>query len=431
MDKLEEVKIPKWMKLDNAGILYPSTMTRKFAAMFRVSITLNEKVDVKILSKALETVIKRIPSFSYKLNYGLFWHYLSYIEDVPIVYEDVSNPLVRFKWKDNKYFMFKVRCYESRISLDVFHALADGMGAITFLLTLTAEYLRLRYGYKVEYNDFILNPKDKPLKEEYEDSFKKYARIEGALDKEKGAYHIKGNNEQRHILNIITGTILIDDIKNKSKEYKCTITELLTSLMIYSYQTIQEKEKSKKKRKKPIKISVPVNLRKIYHTKTLRNFSSYVNVGIESKYGNYSLEEIIEQVKHQMGFYVTEKRLNSKLTGNVKTEKNGIIRLTPMFIKKYILLFANHFLGDRYITSNLSNIGYIDLPEKMNEYVKKMNVLIGRSRGNAGSAGCVSCGKHLYITFSRKIKESEVERLFFNSLVEMGIPVTIESNQRR
>ena len=43
------------------------------------------------------------------------------------------------------------------------------MGGMTFLLTLTGEYLRLKYKCKVKYNDLILDPKDKPKKEEYED----------------------------------------------------------------------------------------------------------------------------------------------------------------------------------------------------------------------------------------------------------------------
>ena len=34
------------------------------------------------------------------------------------------------------------------------------------------------------------------------------------------------------------------------------------------------------------------------------------------------------------------------------------------------------------------------------------------------------------INFTRAIKEPTLERLFFTTLVQMGIPVTIESNQR-
>jgi len=35
-----------------------------------------------------------------------------------------------------------------------------------------------------------------------------------------------------------------------------------------------------------------------------------------------------------------------------------------------------------------------------------------------------------YISMIRSIRDSELERLFFSRLVELGIPVNIESNRR-
>ena len=150
---------------------------------------------------------------------------------------------------------------------------------ITFLLTLTAEYLKLKYNIKINYTDKILDPKEIPTKEEYSDSFKKYARKIGILEHEKSAFHQKGTNEEKHVLNIITGTIPVKELKNKCKEYNCTVTQFLASLMILSYQEIQDSEYRKQKKKKPIKVLVPINLRKLYPSKTMRNFSSYANIG--------------------------------------------------------------------------------------------------------------------------------------------------------
>jgi NRPS condensation-like uncharacterized protein len=435
MEQKEDItninSIPKWMRLDNAATIYPSTITRKYAAIFRLSITLTEKIDKVVLTKALNTVLKRIPSFSYRLRHGLFWYYLTHIEGTPSIQDDVLNPMGRINFKENKHFMFRIRCHGSRISIEIFHALADGMGGMTFLLTLIAEYLRLKYKIKIEYSDMILDPKELPKQEEYEDSFKKVARNIGSLEHDKPAYHMTGTLEEGHLVNLITGTVPIEELKNVSKKYNSTITEFLTSILIDSIQDIQKKDRAKRKRTKPIKISIPVNLRNIYHSKTLRNFSSYVNVGIDSEYGHYSLEEIITQVKNQMGMMITEKNLNAKLTGNVNAEKNKLVRCVPIFIKKYILTIGAKLLGDRYCSSTLSNIGNITLPKSMMEYVTKMGAMAGRSKGNPGAAVCIGYNSNLYITFSRKIRESEIERLFFSKLVDMGIPVEIESNQRR
>ena len=53
--------------------------------------------------------------------------------------------------------------------------------------------------------------------------FYKYARKIGHLEKEKEAYHYKGTLENSNILNIITGIVEIDKLKQKCKEYNATI----------------------------------------------------------------------------------------------------------------------------------------------------------------------------------------------------------------
>ena len=101
--------------------------------------------------------------------------------------------------------------------------------------------------------------------------------------------------------------------------------------MILALQDIQNMEG--KKKKKQIKISIPINLRNLYPTRTMRNFSSYTNIGIETKYGNYTFEEITKIIKSTMELKNSEKMINSKITANVKLSKNYFIRLVPMFKK--------------------------------------------------------------------------------------------------
>ena len=427
----EKIKFPTWMKLDNAATIYPPTLTKRYASMFRMTITLKEKIDKNLLEKAMSNIIERFPSFRYRLKQGLFWYYFKYNAQIPEIGKDYKNPLLRINFKKNKGLMFRIRYFDNRISIEYFHALTDGTGGITFLLTLAGEYLKLKYNLQIEYNDKVLNPKDNPKKDEYTDSFQKVARKLGKLEHEKSAYHYNGTKEPSHILNIITGIIPVKELKQKSKEFNCTITQFLTSIMILSIQDIQNREVKKGRKKKEIKVSIPINLRNLYETKTLRNFSSYSNIGIDPKYGIYSLEEIIKIVKNKMELAFAEKVVNAKVSANVKLSKNYFIRIIPMFIKKHILSAAEFFMGDRYCTTTFSNLGLINLPKEMEEYVKDLGFMIGRSRNKPGAVGCISCKDKLYITFTRQIKESEFERLFFTKLVEMNIPVTIESNMGR
>lgn len=75
-------------------------------------------------------------------------------------------------------------------------------------------------------------------------------------------------------------------------------------------------------------------------------------------------------------------------------------------------------------------MGNIVLPKEVEKYVLEMGIAIGKSRGKPASSAMVGYNGNLYITITRKIKEAEFERILFTTLVEMGVPVLIESNRR-
>ena len=416
-----------WMKLDNAALIYPPAIRKKYAAMFRLTITFTEKIDIDILKEALANTLVRLPSFSYRLRRGLFWYYFEKIDGLPPILPDVKNPMNRINFHANNNFLFRVRVYENRLALEFFHALTDGTGGVTLLLTLSGEYLRLKHGVNIPYTDKILNISDKPNKKEFEDSFKRYRGKFGFVPREKAAYHYKGTMLPSNMLNIITGKMDVVKVKDLCHKYDCTITELFTSIMLLSLQEIQKKNHDKKN--KPIKVSIPVNLRRFFPSSTLRNFSSYVNPKLDTSLGEYTLEEIIREVKAQLAFMINEKRLRSKFTGNVKAEQNIFVRIMPSFIKNYVLSLSDYLMGDRYCTTTFSNYGLINIPNEMKKYVIDMGFMLGRSRNKPEAVACISCMNNLYITFTSKIKETEFERLFFTKLVELGIEVIIESNE--
>ncbi len=416
----------KWMRLDNAALIYPQAVKKNYASMFRLTIAFTEEIDKDVLREALANTLVRLPSLTFRLKRGLFWRYFEKNDGLPPILDDVKNPLNRIKFHDNNGFLFRVRVYNNRLALEFFHALTDGTGGITLLLTLSREYLRLRYGAHIPYTDKILNLAEKPSKKELEDSFKKHCGQVGAIPRERPAYHLYGTALPSNMLNIITGTIRVSELKAVCRRYDCTVTVLLTSVMFFALQEIQNKRHDKKTR--PIKISIPVNLRKLFDSVTLRNFSSYVNPELDTKLGNYDLEEIIKEVKSQLDYMVDKKKLRSKFTGNVNAEKNFFVRIMPCFLKERVLSVTDYLMGDRYCTTTFSNYGLIDTPKEMYNYVTSMGFMLGRSRNKHGAAACVSYKDELYITFTSRIKETEFERLFFTKLVDLGIGVFIEGN---
>lgn len=417
------------MKLDNAAKIYPAAKRRNWTALFRMSSYLKEEVDPSVLYRALEGMLPRFPGFTLCLRRGFFWFYLEMLDGTPGIQEDVSNPCIRMRLKENKRFMFRVRYYQNRISVEIFHVLTDGTGGMCFLHTLVAEYLRLKYGAVIPRNHEILDCSEPPKREETEDAFFKYCRGVTASRAEPPAYFIKGTAEPDDVIHITTGILDVGQVLAKAKEKKVTLTEYLTAALIMSIDKIQRESGVPQKRRKPVKICVPINLRKFYDTVTLRNFSSYTNPGIDSRLGDFTFDEVLKEVHHHMGFEVTEKKLNAKISTNVRSESYKILRIMPLFVKNAAMRMTYYFVGDRQTSSCLSNLGAVRLPDEMSKYVDRVDFMLGPLSRNRVVLAVGSYQDKLYINFTRTIAETKVEREFFRFLVREGLHVMVESNQ--
>lgn len=420
----------QWFKLDNAAKIYPPAQTRNRTSMFRLSTTLKDKVDTNILKSALEKTLNRFPSFACRLKRGFFWYYLEHIDGTPPILPDVKNPMTHLNMKKNRNFMFRVRCYHGRIALEFFHVLTDASGGMTFLLTLVSEYVRLKYGVSASVGGYILNIDDKPEPCEYEDSFLRYAKKERLPRNEEAAYHPSFTPLPLHQLLLTSGTLPTDVLISKAKEYNVTVTVFLTAILIEAIANIQKNERSASKRKDPVKVSVPVNLRRFFESKTLRNFSSYLNPGIDTRFGDFTFEEILVQVRSLLDSRANKKYLNARFSENVAMERNIFVRLVPLFIKKPVLRFFFTRQGDAYISSTLSNMGVINVPEELTEYIERLDFLLGQSFTLLPVCACLSYNGKTVLNFSRTYAEPDIEREFFTLLIKHGIPVYIESNGR-
>jgi NRPS condensation-like uncharacterized protein len=420
----------KWMKLDNAALIYPATMNRNWTALFRLSATLTEPVDEDILEVAQKRTLRRLPWFAYKLKRGLFWFYLEHSDDLPKIEEDVANPCVRMRLDENDGFCMRVRYYHNRIAVEFFHVLTDGSGGQVFLQTLVAEYLRLKYGANIPRGDKILDCSEEPRPEEAEDSFSVHSGRVTQTRKEVKAYHIKGTDERSGFVHIITGTMNAEDVRAKAREKGVSITEYLTAVLILSIDAIQRKKIPQVHHYKPVKITVPVNLRNVFASKTLRNFANYVNPGIDPRLGVYTFDETLNIVHHFMAMEVTQKLLNVKITTNVRSERNTALRLMPLFIKNVALKYVYSQVGDVLSSTTLSNLGVAALPEEMARYVRRMDFILGPLANNRVCTAALSYNGRLRLSFTRTIVEPMLEREFFTRLVKLGIAVKVESNQR-
>jgi NRPS condensation-like uncharacterized protein len=418
------------MRLDNAAKIYPAARKRNWTALFRMSATLTEAVDPTILQQAVNRVTARFPSFSVSLRHGLFWYYLEHIDGAPQVIEDACCPCLTLRPEDNNGFLFRITCYRQRVAAEFFHVLTDGSGGLCFLKTLVAEYLALKYGAEIPRGGDILDCGDVPSPDEYEDSFLTHAGGPTMSRSEKRAYTIRGVPEQDGFINITCGEVPVDAILPRAREKGVTVTQYLASVLIMAIDCVQRRANHFESRLRPVKICVPVNLRSMFKSSTLRNFSSYVNPGIEPHMGEYDFDEVLLSVFHFMGAEITEKKLRAKFTTNVKSEENLILRIMPLFIKSPVMKYVFIKTGDKQTSSSISNIGAVRLPGEMRGYIERMEFILGPLIINPVCCAALSYGETLYLNFTRTINDPKIEREFFTRLIRLGIPVKISSNLR-
>ena len=142
-----------------------------------------------------------------------------------------------------------------------------------------------------------------------------------------------------------------------------TITEYLVSVYLFSLQTIylEEKEKAKKQKRGVLRIEVPVNLRKKFPSKTMRNFSLFVLPEIDLRLGIYTFEEILKIVNYQLQTGADVKQIARFLSQNVGHEKSPFIRVLPLFIKSMAISAVYRRLGSNQCSGIMTNLGCVKL----------------------------------------------------------------------
>ena len=411
--------IPARLRLDNAANIYPASMSKEYSSLYRMKVTLSDNIDVTFLQKALLTVAERIPTFRCTLKAGAFWWYLDRCESAPQIRP--LKPLKNFRFKDQDGLLYRVSVKGKELSLDVFHALADGNGAMVFLMTLAGEYIHQRYGLRIPYNGLVLDPKDSPAYAEVEDSFKTvFSGRRGQLEKNVDAYHIRGREMPGGTVKDLRVVMQADKIKQVCREYDCTVTELLTSAMLYALQQEHRLDASSKKRS-VLKVSVPVNLRPLYHSRTVRNFSSYVNLGVDVKDGYLTFAKMVQAIKAQKAHDLKRENLEPKIAANVELEEMLVVRLLPLIFKHPIIDVINLLHGDRFCSQTLSNMGNLNVPSALFPYIQDVDFALGRQRGNSGAVSCVSYNGRLYLHLTRKIFSDSFEQAFLYQLQRLGL----------
>ena len=407
----------EWYRLDSAAKVYPLSMTHTHMTVFRVSAYLREKVEPAVLQVALHATIKRFPLFSTACCRGLFWHYFDAIRRRFPVREESAPPCSYFPLGRRKTPCFQVLYYKDRVSLEIFHALTDGTGAMVFLKTLMREYLRLLG--KPQSESSLPDINENPREEERENAFAKARKQEkgtGFMQKmalQPGRGHRKRKKDR--VLHFIMPT---DALRRAAKEAGVTVTVLLTESIFRGVQSAAEKAKNTAN----MQVQIPVNMRQYYPSETLRNFSLYAVISLAKgmKPGEAMRAEIRRQLTEQTG----EASLARMLYSANQMATNPLVRIMPLALKNFVLKKIYGILGEKVLSATLSNLGNVET--EFGEDVRFFDFVLGPTSKTNIKCTLVSYGETSVFTVTDSLRKNPFGMAICESLSGHGIPFYVE-----
>ena len=418
-----------WYKLDLSAIVYPTLQRKDFSSVYRLSVLLKEEIQPQVLQQALDLTLPRFPTYKAAIRKGLFWRYLEPNDRPgPFVQEDVKNPCQPMYFKANNRYLVRVYYFRNRIALEAHHSLGDGTGGMCVLLTLIATYLRLLGIEGIGNEGLVLDINDQPDEEELEDAYMRYANAKVCPPRPgEKTYHVVGTPEPFYTLNIIDGIMSVSQVMEVARRYNATITEYLNAVLLYAL--LEKQQEDGVYRLRPVKIAMPVNLRRFFPSITLRNFITMIYPGVDPRLGEYTFEEIVLHVHNYMRYHLNEKFLRGDITTNAATQRNPFIRVVPLFIKDFVVRQFYTRVQDKNSSAGLTNMGALKVPEGMKPYIERFDIYMGQPFSKRTNCAIISFEDILTVNFASSIVETDIERHFFQRLVQDGIHVKIESNR--
>ena len=411
-----------WRKLDNSAKIFPISTGKKYSTVFRLSAILKENIEPKILEEAVNQALEKYKSFKVRMKSGFFWYYFEENTKNPIVEEETDYPCKYIDSRKNNNYLFKVTYFKNKINIDIFHSLTDGNGGATFFREIVYTYLELMHPE-------VLNEDERKLRKiEYdtEDSYmKNYDKKAKSNASGKKAYVLKGEKIKLGAISVIHQIMDLEALKAETKKYNATITQYLTAVLIYS---IYEENYKKSNGKRPVKICIPVNLKKYFPSKTISNFFSYITVEAQLKKDNLdTFEKILDFVKKDFAKRLTEEEITKTMSTNVKIGNNPFVKIIPLFLKKPLVRIGYTEIR-KYTTATFSNIGRIGIIGKYKDFIDYFAILIAPEP--VEKIKCSSCTfeNKMVFTFTSILQNNQIEKRFYEFLKEKGIKIELESN---
>lgn len=398
----------KWSRLDHAAKLYATTADASNSATFRLSAVLYDQIDPDALQCAADRTLGRYQGFNVRLSSGLFWNFLARNTSGVVVEAESDYPCFPISTGGPGAPLLRIIYHERRISVEFFHALTDGTGGLEFLKTLLREYLQQK-GIAIASEGLVIPGDSLPGTGEGEDGFSLYrdqcrALAEGVSITSPKARHIAGTPFENPGHNVVEAITTMGAVAQAARLHQTTATGLLIAIALKAAALTEPRRESE-----PFVVSMPVNLRRVFPSPTLRNFFVIVNIGDDTD--SYDdLERVIHSVRAEMDAKLSRSMLARYVADTMRFDQNLASRFTPNILKRPMVRFGFNRFGQSVTTMTLSNLGVVRLPSQMEPFVERLDFHLYPAKATPVNIAAISYGEFASISFSRSIVEADFIR---------------------
>ncbi|WP_302962452.1 alcohol acetyltransferase [uncultured Adlercreutzia sp.] len=396
-----------WYRLDNVGKFYAAQAGGNTQTIFRIAATMADEVDADALQRALDAAVALFPGFNVCLRNGLFWHYLVPAPNPPRVEPEVL-PVCYNLHADPSSVLFRVTYHARRINVEVSHIISDGRGTLEFVKALLAAYVEARYGAPAAPAPYAGTEASKT-----EDSFSAhYDRAAAGTDAQPQVFHLTGwkNADDPVYLELHYPA---DAVHAAAKAAGATVTSYLIAAVICALR----REMHGAERERAIHMDVPVDLRALFGSTTLRNFFGLAYVTYVPGDADEPVAVIAAEVQQQLAAGTQPASLKRRVMRMVKLEKNPLVRAVPLIVKDAALGFAA-WRATREVTCTVSSLGRVQLDDAVAPYVEGISALT--SPAGLNFILC-TCGNDLCIGISSRFVSLRTARHLVDVLAAEGL----------
>lgn len=409
-----------WYALDDAAKIYPLSMEHGRMTVFRMSAYLKSAVMPEILQMALTFTIKRFPSFATTLKKGFFWHYLNTTKKRYVIEPESDAPCRPLPVSHSFSQSFRVIYFANRISVEFFHSLTDGYGALTFLKVLVSEYLRIM-GAETENDGTLWDANELPRQEEFRNEFKRVPRASSSSGfVQKNAVQMSGRLSAQKPCRVLHFKMNAEMLKETAKKYGCTVTVYALAVLFSACAGATDELAG------DIALQVPVNMRRLYPSETVRNFAMYASVRVPVEKTS-DFNALIGEISAQMQKKTSRESMSEMLTST----ENMVLGLSwvPLFIKKPAVQLVYRFLSDRVFTTTLSNIGVAKMPAGYEKYIDSMDFVLGTSNVNRASCAMITFANTCTLSITKMTTDPSFEERALALFEKDGVAVRAEGSE--